>query len=828
MNKQDVYLAALLMDIPHPGIQQFLEMKIGSDVLQNQLLKNILHHGRRLALGGDHDNLTSAVPLASVYEEIFNNDYQASWFYEASLMSLEKQHFFPVKGLEYNASSVSKCWDSFLSEVKKLKSSDSGVLGDCTLALLKKYAVKIHCNFENNPSISYYDYAKSLAGISVCLFEWCSQNSVQLEQIEGEKPFILVGGDLSGIQDFIYDIISKNAAKNLKGRSFYLQLIVNSILSRFLKELNLFKCNIIFDSGGGFNLLIPNLETVKNDLLGLEKEVSKQLFETHKTILSLGVDCLIVSYNDLYTASVGELQEKLHKNLSSKKNRKHLNEVDNYDNLFGDQVEVGGLVARDVITGDEIGIEELHKAWFLNEEDSQVKKASKKEKDDGVNLLKENTAKQVILGTELKKLDYWVVTENIVDGLSKSIERRAVNPCNLGGINYLISDEEWKDTSIRQQLIPNAKIIYAINDASISLELIPKDCLIEFQYYGGNEFPKTKVIRRNGKEDEITKTFSEMAGALDEDRKKRYKEYGIEELDFKRLGVLRMDVDDLGYIFQKGFVAASEKQNISFAKYATLSRSMDFFFKGYLNKIWEEEDLREHAQIIYAGGDDLFVIGRWDVIIQFAQQVQKDFRKWTCENDKLGISGGMSIVTHKYPVVKAADMAGDAEGKAKKHQRNKKRILNSDLEKKSFTILGTPLYYGEHPDWQNEWAMVKELKDQLIQLIGNGKKDLSKGALIRIMVLEEMRKNAIENEKNPQWKWLTAYYFSKTADDLRRRGGIDIAAYLKERSQDIMFNKYKGKEIKSSYSFLQLYALAARWAELERRQTEAINKSKNN
>ena len=34
---------------------------------------------------------------------------------------------------------------------------------------------------------------------------------------------LFIGGDLSGIQNFLYNISSKKAAVSLKGRSFYLQ-----------------------------------------------------------------------------------------------------------------------------------------------------------------------------------------------------------------------------------------------------------------------------------------------------------------------------------------------------------------------------------------------------------------------------------------------------------------------------------------------------------------------------------------------------------------------------------------------------------------------------
>ena len=39
------------------------------------------------------------------------------------------------------------------------------------------------------------------------------------------QDMLLVGGDFSGIQKYIYKIASKHAGRSLKGRSFYLHLL---------------------------------------------------------------------------------------------------------------------------------------------------------------------------------------------------------------------------------------------------------------------------------------------------------------------------------------------------------------------------------------------------------------------------------------------------------------------------------------------------------------------------------------------------------------------------------------------------------------------------
>ena len=77
------------------------------------------------------------------------------------------------------------------------------------------------------------------------------------------NSLLLVGGEVAGIQDFIYDIVRKAAAKNLKGRSFYLQLLIDSLVMQLLETLDISREHIIYSSGGGFYLLAPDTDAVK-------------------------------------------------------------------------------------------------------------------------------------------------------------------------------------------------------------------------------------------------------------------------------------------------------------------------------------------------------------------------------------------------------------------------------------------------------------------------------------------------------------------------------------------------------------------------------------
>src|SRR5690606_10670370 len=167
-------------------------------------------------------------------------------------------------------------------------------------------------------------------------------------------------------------------------------------------------------------------------------------------------------------------------------------------------------------------------------------------------------------------------------------------------------------------------------------------------------------------------------------REKLYDELATGE-SFSRLGILRMDVDNLGDLFIR---RVPEKQR-NLATYATLSSQLDMFFSGYLNVIRKKENYRNHVNILYAGGDDVFAIGRWKEIVDFSLEIREAFRRFIGGRGDITLSAGISLVGGKFPISKAADLAGEAEAEAKKYMGNGK------IHKDALTFLETTLSWDE-------------------------------------------------------------------------------------------------------------------------------------
>ncbi len=275
------------------------------------------------------------------------------------------------------------------------------------------------------------------------------------------------------------------------------------------------------------------------------------------------------------------------------------------------------------------------------------------------------------------------------------------------------------------------------------------------------------------RQQEAFKTFKDYAGS-------------------SNLGILRMDVDGLGKRFITGFD--------SIIQYKAFSKRLVDFFEVETKKIQQEATFKPYLNIIYAGGDDLFVVGRWDKVIDFAERIRQETEK-RFGNEGITISGGIAIVQPKFPIAKAAELAGDAENAAKQFNNG---------EKNAFHMLGKTI------SWDKEFDYVKNFKQQFITLIRNY--DLSKGILHKLMLYSSIADRNMLRRKEGKaedfsYIWHISYYLTRFMKRYEsNRTVCDFCRSLRDKEIDYR----NGRK-------LELIALAARWAELELRINMNIN-----
>ena len=140
----------------------------------------------------------------------------------------------------------------------------------------------------------------------------------------------------------------------------------------------------------------------------------------------------------------------------------------------------------------------------------------------------------------------------------------------------------------------------------------------------------------------------------------------------QRIGVCRMDVDNLGQAFVAGFEVPGAKtpteryHYVTISRTAAFSRQMSLFFQLYINGILSGQYGGKKplaVSVVYSGGDDVFLVGAWNETIEAANRVQEAFSAYTC--GALTISGGVGIFDDHYPIRAVAGQTAALEDRAK-------------------------------------------------------------------------------------------------------------------------------------------------------------------
>ena len=787
-----------------------------------------------------------SVPLFSVFNILLadvKSNIDPNVAFSLKPLSLERESIFPkhltqehVKSLK---GSYSELWQQFIKDFENLPADSFNGFEESLFYLLKKYTWCIPSNTLDMANVSLFDHLKTTAAIADSLylayngeiFKDAFDFKKQYDYLkEGYYPLMMVGVDISGIQSFIYDVASKKAAQSLKGRSFYLQLLMDAVLQKFKKKpIGAKAAHTLYASGGKAYLLLPNTPEIKEEIFGkdgIKTTVENELWEEHKGKITVNMDAVGFAYhyqkeNGLWKSWVeienqpGErkyishvwkaLSDKLNRQKNQKFKTRLIHHFDEFFNETHPYLKAGGNtegkngIKTCAVTGEEISGNDMA---FLDQKKEIPVKA--------------NVKAQTELGKTLKDADYIISFKGKPED-DKYLSDRAKSKITVLSTNYYLFDKEELTkneaefrTKISSADVSKVSTINKLNflDAPIKGQKISYG----YEFYGGNEqayhrdkygHPKRKL---NDKKEEIPnvkdeKTFDELAKTTGDKGKNTL------------LGILRMDIDNLGKLFIKGL----KPEHLSLSTYATLSFQLELFFSGYLNTIRDleiERDekgnpkkdkngntvylFRDWLNILYSGGDDLFVVGRWDKTLAFAEKVRERFVQFTHRQD-IGISGGIAFVHEKFPIAKAAQMAGEAES-ASKTRENKNAIT----------------FFGETIGWNNEFEKVKDLKNKLVAYISQEKKPLSKAILHKLILYNEIKDRHLKNPNHkPDYSflWHTAYYLKRYVEKYNPKKdpeSQEIVDFVLNELQQNLFNSSR-----NAFRYYELAALAARWAEME-------------
>ncbi len=185
------------------------------------------------------------------------------------------------------------------------------------------------------------------------------------------------------------------------------------------------------------------------------------------------------------------------------------------------------------------------------------------------------------------------------------------------------------------------------------------------------------------------------------------------------LAVIKADVDRLGAVFAQGV------QRASLGLMAGLSRMMDFFFSARLPHLLKSDPRFRSTYVVYAGGDDLLLIGPWRQSMELLVEVRKAFARYV-GNPQITISAALELSHPDEPLNRSVRGAEERLERAKEAGRNRVCAIDE-----------TPL------EW-DEFEQQLRNSEKLVEHMRTG--DLSQGFVYRMLAFDRDRMRCLKGE----------------------------------------------------------------------------------
>jgi CRISPR-associated protein Csm1 len=240
---------------------------------------------------------------------------------------------FPVPGRETTQEEVTEHVQAFGRQFERLRQRLDWDNFDCVyshiLSLLQAYAWCIPSDTQSDPpDVSLYDHLRATSAIAACLYQYHARSGTLTDDTvasHDQTRCILLVGDLSGIQDYIFAISRVGpggVAKRLRARSFYVQLLSDAATFRVLRCFALPYANVLMASGGKFYVLLPNFANASGQLTELQREFDHWLLRHVHGALALNLAWVSLADKDFAAGKYGSALARLHGALALRKSQK--------------------------------------------------------------------------------------------------------------------------------------------------------------------------------------------------------------------------------------------------------------------------------------------------------------------------------------------------------------------------------------------------------------------------------------------------------------------------------------------------------------------------
>lgn len=532
------------------------------------------------------------------------------------------------------------------------------------------------------PDVSLYDHSKITAALAVAIYLYHQHtDSMTIDAIRDydSKKFLLISGDFYGIQSFIFSDsgeAGKNRAKILRGRSFAVSLFSELAADMLCREIGIPSSSLLLNAAGKFTVIAPNTEASKKAIHAVETRVNDWLMKVSFGENSIGMIYLEATAEDFVRGLFVEIWDRLNEKMEGKKFQKI-----NMDR-FGGTVEGYLDSFHNDLThplcpfcGKRPSCPELESSKYAGEAMSACR-ICRDHIFMGENLVKKSRLAITTRGADIKGMDkllepiFGEYQVAFVDGGMKELARSGQL---LKYWDIFIDPDGVVARDVTARFINGYVPLYRDED------------LYDERILEGEKSEKKKEELIEQIRENVPKTFEHIANKAMNPKKNGNAYCGIEAL-----GILKADVDQLGLLMSSGL----KKEQFTISRLATLSRQLNFYFAVYLPHLLKTKPSFMDIYTVFAGGDDLFLIGPWNRIIQLIDFLQKSFTDYVCHNDEVHFSAGISLHKPHTPLDKLSDTAETAIEKSKDAGRNRVTL------------------FSETVDW-DEFMKLTEIKDTL-------------------------------------------------------------------------------------------------------------------
>ena len=622
--------------------------------------------------------------LHAIFDYLHLDDRRNStqqFCYELNPMDDNLESCFPThidnlnpKEGEKIVSAYGDLWDSFRHKIEDVEVRDASAFVTVLLSLLEKYTWCIPSSTMDRPDISLFDHAKTTAAIATALYRYHEKKGnlavASLSPQDETDKFRLLVGDLSGIQTYIFNIRNVGVggtAKRLRARSFYLSVLADVASHALLHDFGLPMTNLVIASGGKFYLLIPDTPDAEETIAKRDRTFSHWLIDNLNGEIALNLASVSFSCRDML--DFNNVLKRANDALQISKERAFASCLMADD---GWQTDTFVLSDRKFEADEELC-------------PSCRKFPGTHKKEEGV-VFCPHCAEDVNLGTDLARavgVQFFRGKQGrheIFDGYSFSIAKQKKDFSKEAYLVQQFNNWEIGATTVALRPRPFA------NHVPLFDEALCRDC-------GKSECADKREATTGS-----PKYFTCLAEAS----------HGR-----KALGVFKADVDNLGLIFIKGFRTEEEK---CITRITTLSRLLEGFFTGRLDYLLRSEFRDMYT--VYAGGDDLLMLGPWDQALRFSRRVSAEFSQFTCGNPAFTLSAGVAVVKPRLPVYAAIGLAEDLLDKSKEQC-----AIGAENPKNQLATLGDIMKWDELDMVQQQadrlaaWQEGKKLSMGFVRLL---------------------------------------------------------------------------------------------------------------